>query len=257
MSLTMGTCPVRGGSALIKCADPNCIAYINQVSLKCAAVSRLVLAYIVQMRAAKGSPARDGSGGGARPPALLCRRHKVIQRLWPVVVLVRAVRRPPRRATCCNRVHAPHSPPLGLCARAAIMPRCKGGLHMRTLRAGTAGHVRRRTTSTPACQKSSRAVCTFPCSPGLTRDAARAHAQSSCCGSGTPPCTPCLTRGVASQCPSTIHGRREAGPTARAKRESVYFCTANVLTSKQRSATSSTVMCCKMLDISSCGVSSF
>jgi len=38
MSLTMGTCPVRGGSALIKCADPNCKAYINQVSLKCAAV---------------------------------------------------------------------------------------------------------------------------------------------------------------------------------------------------------------------------
>jgi hypothetical protein len=31
MSLTMGTCPVRGGSALIKCADPNCKAYINQV----------------------------------------------------------------------------------------------------------------------------------------------------------------------------------------------------------------------------------
>ena len=105
MSLTMGTCPVRGGSALIKCADPNCKAYINQVSLKCAAVSWLVLAYIVQMRAAKGSPARDGSGGGARPPALLCRRHKVIQRLWPVVVLVRAVRRPP----CCLLQTRPRS----------------------------------------------------------------------------------------------------------------------------------------------------
>jgi hypothetical protein len=66
-----------------------------------------------------------------------------------------------------------------------------------------------------------------------------------CCGSGlcgSPPSTPRLTRGVASQCPSTIQGRREAGPTARAKRESVYFCTANVLTSKQRSATSSTVL---------------
>ena len=77
MRLTMGTCPVRGGSAPIKCTDPNCNTYINQVpssahtllrprpgydakqllrcrwhlrdaSLKCAAVSRLVHACSVQ-----------------------------------------------------------------------------------------------------------------------------------------------------------------------------------------------------------------
>jgi hypothetical protein len=150
------------------------------------------------------------------------------------------------RAACCKPVHAPHSPPLGLCARAAIMPRCKGGRHMRTLRACTAGPVWRRLTSTPACRKSSRVVCASPRSHGLNRDAAWAHAQSACSGAAVlyvlPPSTPRLTRGVASQCPSTILGRREAGPTARAKRESVYFCTANVLTSKQRSATSSTVL---------------
>jgi hypothetical protein len=72
MSLTMGTCPVRGGSALIKCAD-----HLRDPSLKCAAASRLVHACSVQTHAAKGSPSREGSEGGARPPDVLSRRHKV------------------------------------------------------------------------------------------------------------------------------------------------------------------------------------
>lgn len=200
MSLTMGTCPVRGGSALIKCADPNCKAFINQVAssahtllrprnrLRCQAAASLpfqasarslaevccCVEAIACMQCAhaccKGlTRARRIRRTSTTPSCAMSapQSHSAAMARGCAGACVPCV---VRRAACCNRVHAPHSPPLGLCARVAIMPRFKGGLHMKTLRAGTAGPVRR--------QKSSRAVCASPRSPGLTRDAPRAHAQS-------------------------------------------------------------------------------
>ena len=98
LSLTVGTCPVRGSNTAIKCGDQNCKAYIDQVPPSADLLPRARPAYACSA-GARRRVLHDGltharlSGRGAGPPAVLCRRHQVLQRLWPVAVLVRIVSR--------------------------------------------------------------------------------------------------------------------------------------------------------------------